>query len=39
MEKNQNLLLTTMSENIHNIAKQALEESRQVLNTATKCRE
>jgi len=33
MEKNQNLLLTTMSENIHNIAKQALEEGRQVLNT------
>ena len=25
MEKNQNLLLTNMSENIHNIAKQALE--------------
>lgn len=35
MEKNQNLLLTTMSENIHNIAKQALEESRKVLNTPT----
>jgi len=35
MEKNQNLLLTTMSENIHNIAKQALEEGRQVLNTPT----
>jgi len=33
MEKNQNLLLTNMSENIHNIAKQALEESRQVINT------
>jgi len=32
MEKNQNLLLTTMSENIHNIAKQALEEGRQVMN-------
>lgn len=35
MEKNQNLLLTTMSENIHNIAKQALEEGRQVLQTPT----
>jgi CheY-like chemotaxis protein len=35
MEKNQNLLLTTMSENIHNIAKQALEEGRQVLSTPT----
>ncbi|PTB83783.1 hypothetical protein C9926_01135 [Sulfurovum lithotrophicum] len=33
MEKNQNLLLTTMSENIHNIAKQAIEEGRQALNT------
>lgn len=33
MEKNQNLLLTTMSENIHSIAKQAIEEGRQVLNT------
>ena len=33
MEKNQNILLTTMSENIHTIAKQAIEESRQVLNT------
>jgi CheY-like chemotaxis protein/signal transduction histidine kinase len=33
MEKNQNILLTTMSENIHNIAKQAIEEGRQVLNT------
>ncbi len=33
MEKNQNILLTTMSENIHNIAKQALEEGRQVMNT------
>jgi len=29
MEKNQNLLLTNMSENIHNIAKQALEKSQQ----------
>ncbi len=35
MEKNQNLLLTTMSENIHNIAKQALEEGRQVLQSPT----
>ena len=35
METNQNLLLTTMSENIHNIAKQALEEGRQVINTPT----
>ena len=35
MEKNQNLLLTTMSENIHNIAKQTLEESRQVLHAPT----
>lgn len=33
MEKNQNILLTTMSENIHNIAKQALEESREVMHT------
>jgi len=33
MEKNQNLLLTTMSENIHNIAKQAIEEGRQVIHT------
>jgi CheY-like chemotaxis protein/signal transduction histidine kinase len=33
MEKNQNILLTTMSENIHNIAKQAIEEGRQVLST------
>jgi len=29
MEKNQNVLLTNMSENIHNIAKQALEKSHQ----------
>ena len=29
MEKNQNLLLTNMSENIHNIAKQAFEKSPQ----------
>lgn len=31
MEKNQNLLLTSMSENIHNIAKQALEKNHQAL--------
>ncbi|MEN8727148.1 MAG: response regulator [Sulfurovum sp.] len=31
MEKNQNLLLTNMSENIHDIAKQALEKSHQVI--------
>ncbi len=31
MEKNQNLLLTNMSENIHNIAKKALEKSNQAL--------
>ena len=30
MEKNQNLLLTNMSENIHDIAKQALEKSHQL---------
>ncbi len=29
MEKNQNILLTNMSENIHNIAKQALEKNSQ----------
>jgi CheY-like chemotaxis protein len=34
MEKNQNLLLTKMSENIHNIAKQTLEEGRQVIRTS-----
>jgi len=39
MEKNQNLLLTTMSENIHSMAKQALEESRQALNEPTTTRE
>jgi len=33
MEKNQNILLTDMSKNIHNIAKKALKESRQVINT------
>jgi len=31
MEKNQNLLLTNMSENIHHIAKQALERSNQAI--------
>ncbi|HEY9189486.1 MAG TPA: response regulator [Sulfurovum sp.] len=31
MEKNQNLLLTTMSENIHTIAKQALEQHTQLI--------
>ncbi len=31
MEKNQNLLLTNMSENIHDIAKQAVEKSHQVI--------
>ncbi len=31
MEKNQNLLLTNMSENIHNIAKQALEKNAQAI--------
>ena len=34
MERNQNRLLTTMSENIHNIAKQALEESHKIMNSA-----
>ena len=34
MEKNQNILLTTMSENIHSIAKQALEEGRQLTHTS-----
>lgn len=33
METNQNMLLTTMSENIHDIAVKTLEEGRQVLNT------
>jgi CheY-like chemotaxis protein len=33
MEKNQNMLLTTMSENIHDVAVKAIEESREVLNT------
>ncbi len=36
MEKNQNLLLTNMSENIHNIAKQALERSHQSLDQKIK---
>lgn len=34
MEKNQNILLTTMSENIHSIAKQALEEGHQLTHTS-----
>ncbi len=36
MEKNQNLLLTNMSENIHNIAKQALEKSNQAIDQTSK---
>ena len=36
MEKNQNLLLTNMSENIHNIAKQALERSHRSLDQKIK---
>ncbi len=36
MEKNQNLLLTNMSENIHDIAKQALEKSHQVIDKTSK---
>ena len=36
MEKNQNLLLTNMSENIHDMAKQALYKSHQVLDKKTK---
>lgn len=36
MEKNQNLLLTNMSENIHNIAKQALEKNPQVIDQTSK---
>lgn len=35
MEKNQNLLLTNMSENIHSIAKQALEKSQQNIDHAS----
>ena len=36
MEKNQNLLLTNMSENIHDMAKQALQKSHQSLDKKTK---
>ena len=36
MEKSQNLLLTNMSENIHDIAKQALEKSHQVIDKSSK---
>ena len=36
MEKNQNLLLTNMSENIHNIAKQALEKNSQLIDQRSK---
>ncbi len=36
MEKNQNLLLTNMSENIHNIAKQALEKNAHILDQTSK---
>lgn len=36
MEKNQNLLLTNMSENIHNIAKQALKKSHDSLDQKIK---
>ncbi len=36
MEKNQNLLLTNMSQNIHDMAKQALEKSHQVISTSPK---
>jgi len=36
MEKNQNVLLTNMSENIHNIAKQALEKSNQAIEQTQK---
>jgi CheY-like chemotaxis protein/signal transduction histidine kinase len=35
MEKNQNLLLTNMSENIHDIAKQALQKSHQAIDKST----
>lgn len=35
MERNQNLLLANMSENVHNIAKQTLEETQQLSKTAT----
>ncbi|MGB5506572.1 MAG: response regulator [Sulfurovum sp.] len=36
MEKNQNLLLTNMSENIHDMAKQALQKNHQVLDKTSK---
>jgi CheY-like chemotaxis protein len=36
MEKNQTLLLTNMSENIHDIAKQALEKSHQVIDKTSR---
>jgi len=36
MGKNQNLLLTSMSENIHNIAKQALEKTHQTFDQSEK---
>ena len=36
MEKNQNLLLTNMSENIHDIAKQAVEKSHQVIDKTSR---
>ncbi|WP_373028325.1 response regulator [Sulfurovum sp.] len=36
MEKSQNLLLTNMSENIHDIAKQALEKSHQAIDKSSK---
>ena len=35
MEKNQNLLLTNMSENIHDIAKQALQKSNQTIDKSS----
>ncbi|UPT77925.1 response regulator [Sulfurovum sp. XGS-02] len=35
MERNQNLLLANMSENVHNIAKETLEESQQLSKTST----
>ncbi len=39
MEKNQNHLLTTMTENIHHITKQALEESKQMLYASSSIQE
>ena len=36
MEKNQNLLLTNMSENIHDIAKQALQKSHKTIDKSSK---